>query len=305
MKNKKKIPKYMQDRVRTGTLFLVPATIMVFLMMLIPQLFVVALSFVKWNGSRSQSMKFVGLQNYLKLGHMQGVPDMVKFTFIFAISVTLLTVLISMLVAFALDKPVGHKGVNRSFLRSCWYIPTLIGSVAIGIIWRIMYNYHSGLFNALLGVFGIAPVNWLEDYGVSALGVIIAQVWVNLGVNIVVFLAGLQSVPVDLYESATIDGASNLQQRLHITIPMIMPTITVALITTSIGAFKAYELPYTITKGMPGYSTRMVSQMIQEYSISGLQYGPGAALSVLLTVLILVIQLIQLFALRKKEESYE
>lgn len=273
--------------------------------MLIPQLFVVVLSFVKWNGSRSQPMKYVGLQNYIKLTKMQGVPDMIKFTFIFAISVTLLTVIISMLVAFALDKPANHKCINRSFLRSCWYIPTLIGGVAIGIIWRIMYNYNSGLVNAFLKLFGINPINWLEDYGVSGIAVIVAQVWVNLGVNIVVFLAGLQSVPTDIYEAATIDGAGKWQQRLKITIPMIMPTITVALITTSIDAFKAYELPYTITKGMPGYSTRMVSQMIQEYSISGLQFGPGAALSVLLTVLILVIQFVQLYALRKKEESYE
>ena len=305
MKNKKKMPQYMRDRVRVGTVFLIPATILVVTMMLIPQLFVVALSFTKWNGTRSQEIKFVGLQNYVKLGTMSGVPEMVKFTFIFAITVTLLTVLLSMLVAFALDKPLDRKHINRSFLRSCWYIPTLIGGVAIGIIWRIMYNYNSGIFNALLQLVGLEPVNWLEEYGVSGVAVIVAQVWVNLGVNIVVFLAGLQSVPTELYESATIDGANIWQQRLKITIPMIMPTITVSLITTSISAFKAYELPYTITKGMPGYSTRMVSQMIQEYSITGLQYGPGAALSVLLTLLIMVIQLVQLYALRKKEESYE
>lgn len=304
MANGKK-SRFMRARIRQGTLFLIPTLILVLALIVAPLIYVFILSFHEWNGSKNVEMVFVGVQNYLKLRTMIGFKDMLVFTFTFAIAVTILTVGVALIVSFALDKPGKGRHVNRSFLRACWYVPALIGGVAVGVIWRIMYNYNNGVINSILTMLGLEKVNWLETYGVTGIAVILAQVWVQVGMCIIIFLAGLQSVPQELYESATIDGASKLQQRLKITIPMLAPSITINFITTSIMAFKAYELPYTISKGLPGYSTHLVTQMIYEYSFEAMDYGRGAALSMLLIVLIVVIQLIQLFLLRRREEVYD
>lgn len=295
---------YMQRRIRQGSIFLLPTLLLTVAMIVVPVIYVAIISFCKWNGSKAVKMEFVGLKNYLGLQNMVGFKDMMVFTFTFAICVTLLTVLTALLISFALDKPTKRRHVNRSFLRACWYVPALIGGVAVGVVWRIMYNYNNGVINSILAMLSLPKVNWLETYGVTGIAVILAQVWVMVGMCIIIFLAGLQSVPPELYEAATIDGASKLQQRLKITIPMLAPSITINFITTSIAAFKAYELPYTISKGLPGYSTRLVTQMIQQYSFESLDYGTGAALSILLIVLIVIIQLIQLVLLRKREDVY-
>ena len=304
-KQKPKMPKYMKDRINHGTLFLLPTLIVTTLMIIVPLVYVIVLSFNEWNGAFNKPFKFVGLENYKNLRKMPGFLDMAKFTILFAVIVTILVVGISLLMAFALDKPQRGKYINRSFLRACWYVPSLIGGVSVGVIWRIMYNYNNGVINAVINWFGGESVNFLETYGVAGWAVIIANVWVNLGMCIIIFLAGLQAIPQELYESATIDGANTWQQRLHIAIPLLAPSITINMVTSSIAAFKAYELPYTITKGLPGYSTHLVTQMVQFYSFESRKYGAGAALSVLLIVIIVLIQLFQLFFLNKNEEVNE
>ena len=295
---------YLKQRINQGTLFCMPAIVLTALMVVAPLIYVVYLSFHDWNGSIKKEPVFVGLEKYINLPKTVGFADMLKFTLFFAIVVTFLVVGISLVMAFALDKPKG-KHVNRSFLRACWYVPALIGGTAVGIVWRIMYNYNNGIMNELVKMMGGQPVNWLETIGVTNWAVIVAQVWVMMGMCIIIFLAGLQSIPQELYEAATIDGATAMQQRMKIAIPMLAPSITINFITTSISAFKAYELPYTISKGLPGYTTHLVTQMIRQATFDSMDYGRGAALSVLLLVIIFAIQLIQLVVLQKREEVYD
>jgi len=295
---------YLKQRINQGTVFCMPAIVLTALMVVAPLIYVVFLSFHDWNGSFKKEPVYVGLEKYIELPKTVGFADMLKFTLFFAIVVTFLVVGISLVMAFALDKPKG-KHVNRSFLRACWYVPALIGGTAVGIVWRIMYNYKNGIVNELMKMMGQQPVNWLETIGVTNWAVIVAQVWVMMGMCIIIFLAGLQSIPQELYEAATIDGATVMQQRMKIAIPMLAPSITINFITTSISAFKAYELPYTISKGLPGYTTHLVTQMIRQATFDSMDYGRGAALSVLLLVIIFAIQLIQLVVLQKREEVYD
>lgn len=304
MKTVKKSKSHLKKRIELGTWFLLPSLLFTGVMVLAPLIYVFYLSFNEWNGAFNKQPVWVGLAKYLSLKTTPGVSEMLKFTLLYGIMVTILVVGISLVVAFALDKPKGRH-VNRSFLRACWYVPALIGGTAVGVVWRIMYNYNNGIINTLLSSVGLSKINWLETYGLTGAAVIVAQVWVMLGMCIIIFLAGLQSIPQELYESATIDGASPMQQRLKIAIPMLAPSITINFITTSIAAFKAYELPYTISKGLPGYSTRLITQMIREYTFESMDYGRGAALSIVLVVIIFVIQLIQLLVLRKREEVYD
>lgn len=295
---------HLKRRVTLGTWLLMPTLLFTGVIVLAPLIYVFYLSFQEWNGAYNKQPVWVGLAKYLSLKTTPGVSEMLKFTLIFGIVVTILVIGISLVVAFALDKPKGRH-INRAFLRACWYIPALIGGTAVGVIWRIMYNYNNGIINTLLTSMGMSKVNWLETYGVTGVAVIVAQVWVMLGMCIIIFLAGLQSIPQELYESATIDGATPMQQRIRIAIPMLAPSITINVITTSIAAFKAYELPYTISKGLPGFSTRLITQMIREYTFESMDYGRGAALSILLVVIIFAIQLIQLLVLRRREEVYD
>lgn len=304
LKSPKQGKSHLKRRVTLGTWFLMPTLLFTGAIVLAPLIYVFYLSFHEWNGAYNKEPVWVGLAKYLSLKTTPGVSDMLKFTLIFGIVVTILVIGISLVVAFALDKPKGRH-INRSLLRACWYIPALIGGTAVGVVWRIMYNYNNGIINTLLTALGMDKVNWLETYGVTGIAVIVAQVWVMLGMCIIIFLAGLQSIPQELYESATIDGATPMQQRMKIAIPMLAPSITINVITTSIAAFKAYELPYTISKGLPGFSTRLITQMIREYTFESMDYGRGAALSILLVVIIFLIQLIQLLVLRKREEVYD
>ena len=304
IKTPKKSKSYLKQRINQGTLFCVPAVVLTALMVVAPLIYVIFLSFHDWNGAFNKTPEFVGFEKYASLPKTVGFADMLKFTLFFAIVVTFLVVGISLVMAFALDKPKG-KHVNRSFLRACWYVPALIGGTAVGIVWRIMYNYNNGIMNELMKMMGLQPVNWLETIGITNWAVIVAQVWVMMGMCIIIFLAGLQSIPQELYEAATIDGATSMQQRTKIALPMLAPSITINFITTSISAFKAYELPYTISKGLPGYSTHLVTQMIRQYTFESMDYGRGAALSVLLLLIIFAIQLIQLVVLQKREEVYD
>ena len=174
----------------------------------------------------------------------------------------------------------------------------------MGIIWHIMYNYNSGLINYLLNAIGLESVNWLETYGVTMLAVIVASVWIQVGMCAIIFLAGLQSIPRDMLEAAELDGTNRWQRETKIVLPIMAPSITINVITTSIAAFKAYELPFTVSNGLPGYSTRLLTQRVYFYSFETNKYGIASALSVLLVIVITVVSLLQLIVLKKREDIY-
>ena len=172
------------------------------------------------------------------------------------------------------------------------------------MLWRIMYNYNNGMINKVIVAMGGDPVNWLETRGLTNIAVIIGSTWVQIGFCVIVFMAGLQSIPQDLYEAAAIDGAVPRQQLFHITLPMMASSITINVITTTIAGFKAYELPYNISKGMPGKSTLLMTQRIFFFGFQDFDYGLGSALSVFLLLIIAAISLIQLIYLKKREDIY-
>ena len=290
-----------QKKQLTGLLFLLPLTLFLAAFIVYPLVSVIFYSLFDWNGM--SQMKFVGPDNYKLLPSTEGFWEMAKATVIYAIGVTGLVVLCGFLVALALDKR-GKWRVNRTLLRFFWFFPCLLSGAIVGIIWRIMFNFNGGLVNFLLNQMGIKIVNWLETYGVTMAAIIIASVWGQIGMCAIIFLAGLQNIPTDMLEAADLDGASEFQKKMKIVIPLMAPSITINVITTSIAAFKAYELPYTVSKGLPGYSTRILTQRIYFYSFSTNKYGIASAMSVLLVIVITLISLIQLYVLKKREDIY-
>ncbi|NLV48279.1 MAG: sugar ABC transporter permease [Clostridiaceae bacterium] len=301
---KPKHTRFERNRLLTGILFLVPSTIICFLFVVLPVLNVIKYSFNEWPGIDTVPMKFVGFDNYAAVPKTQGFGEMIVSTITFALGVTILTVLVSFIVAMALDKR--DKGrINRNLMRSMWFFPCLLGHAVVGILWRIMYHYSNGVINKTIVQLGGKPVNWLETRVLTNFSIIVPTVWVLMGMTIVIFLAGLQSIPTELYEASTIDGANKSQVRRFITIPMMAPSITINVLTTSIAAFKMYELPWFISLGLPGYSTRLLTQRIYFFGFENTgQMGIGAALSMILILTITLISLLQFVFLRKREDIF-
>ena len=224
-------------------------------------------------------------------------------TVTFAIGTTIITIIVSFITALILDKK-GRGRLPRGMMRSLWFLPALLSGAVVGILWRVMYNFNNGVINKGLTSIGLNPINWLETVGVANIAIIVGAAWVQIGFCVIVFLAGLQSISQEMFEAAAIDGAVPRQQLWNIVLPMMAPSITINVITTTIAGFKAYELPFLITRGQPGKSTLLITQRIFFYGFEDYDYGLGSALAVFLLLIIAGISLIQLIYLRKREDIY-
>lgn len=291
-----------RSRTMIGILFLLPAAVMCIVFIIVPLIDVFRISFYEWNGV-SPNKTFVGFDNFAVLPSTEGFWEMTKATLIFAVGTTILVIVTAFFVAMSLDKK-GKVRINRNLLRSAWFIPCILSGAVVGIVWRIMYNYNNGMINFIIKTLGFAPVNWLETYGLTNFAVILAAAWSQVGLCIIVFMAGLQAIPMELYEAASIDGANTRMLTRHITVPMMAQAITINVLTTTITAFKMYELPWLVSRGLPGYSTRLLTQRIYFFAFQTGKFGIGSALSVLLILIITMISLIQLIFLRRREDIF-
>ena len=289
-------------RNRTGLIFLIPSAVLCLTFIIYPLITVIYYSMTDWDGM-SKEKNFIGLYHYMHVSKIDGFAEMMVATFTFALGVTALTILISFIAALILDK-TGRGRLPRGLMRTLWFFPALLSSAIVGILWRIMYNYKNGVINAILKMVGLKPVQWLETKGVTNIAIIIGNTWVTVGLCVIVFMAGLQAIPQELFEAARIDGASSWKQVRYITIPLMSTSITINAITTTIAAFRAYELPYLISQGKPGKSTLMMTQRIYFYGFTAHDYGRGSAIAVMLTLIIVIISLIQLVLLRRREDIY-
>ena len=298
----KKTTAFERKRNTVGALFLLPMLIMVGTFIMWPLVDVVRYSFFDWNGI-SSNMTFVGLYNYKALLNLKYLKEMLLGTFFYSACVTFLTIVLSFIIALALDQN-GKGHINRNLLRALWFFPCLLSLAVSGMLWKIVFNYNNGIANYLLKSFGRKPVNWLETPGLATVAIVVASVWATVGMCIVIFLAGLQSIDHEYYEAAAIDGASSFQQLTSITLPLMGPSITVNVLTTTISTFKMYELPKIITNGGPRGTTMLFAQKIYELGLEGSDFGRGSAVSVVLILIITVISIIQFVYLRKKEDVF-
>ena len=299
---RKKHSQLERNRAFTGMMFILPQAILILMFMVYPMYEAVRYSFTDWNGI-SSTMNYIGFDNYRQLPQINGAKEIAIATVTYALGVTVLTNVAAFIQALALDQR-GKGRLNRNVMRSLFFFPSLLSGTIIGILWHIMYNFNNGVINTVLRSMEMTPVNWLETHGLTNIAIIIASTWAKAGLCTVVFMAGLQSIPNDLYESAAIDGASPRQRLKAITLPMMAPSITINIITTTIGAFKDYELPYFISEGLPGHSTLLITQRIYFYGFESKNYGIGSALSVILMLIIVLISLIQLIYLKKREDVF-
>lgn len=235
--------------------------------------------------------RFVGLENFTRLFHNPDFWKALRNTLYFVAVGGPLSVATSLGAALLLnDKCVRAK----SIFRTVYFAPVVTTLVAVAIVWRYMYHPHYGLLNAGLGWFGIGPVDWLGNPHWAMPAVILMAVWKNFGYNMLIFVAGLQSIPDELYDAAAIDGARPLQRFRHVTLPGLAPTFLFVSVTTMIGFFQLFSEPYIMTQGGPLRATTSIVLLLYEEGFRWWRMGIAAALAFVLLVITLIGTLIQM-----------
>ena len=217
---------------------------------------------------------FVALANYITAFHTKKITKALIITFKYAFITVPLKLIFALFIAYILNFKI--KFVN--LFRTVYYIPSILGgSVAIAVLWRALFK-DTGVVNTILGFFGIAGPDWLADKTWALFVICLLRVW-QFGSAMVLFLAALKGVPADLYEAATIDGASKTRQFFSITVPMITPVIFYNLVTQIAQAFQEFNGPYIITQGGPRNATTLVSLLVYNYAFKSNEMGMACALA--------------------------
>ncbi len=285
----------METRMSRQYLCLVlPGFIIFTIGLIIPLLMAFRYSLTSWDGM-SKIKSFIGFQNYLELMKDADFLNAWIFTIKFTIGNTIIQNIVALLFAVALDS--GIKA--QKFYRTVFFIPCLISAVIVGFVWLKMF---SNVLPALNDLFG-THFNFLL-FGEKATvlrGLLIANNWQWIGYWMLIYLAGLQSVPAELYEAAKVDGAGPVKRFFNVTIPMLAPSITICVVGITTGSLKVYDLLVSSTKGGPGRASTSMIYQTYTTAINGRRYGYGCAMSVTLVVVLLLVALIQVKGLKSKE----
>ncbi len=256
------------------------------------------MSFTQWDIISSPG--WVWFDNYAGLWHSDIFWEVFRNTFYFVGLAVPVSVVASL--ALALLVNTGLRGIT--LFRTAYFLPVVSSMIAVALVWSWIFNPEYGLLNYLLRIlFGIQGPAWLDDTAWALPAMVIVTVWKGLGSSMIIFLAGLQNIPVDLYHAATIDGAGTWRRFRNITLPMLSPTTFFVLVITLINAFEVFEQTYVLTKGGPANSTLTLSYYIYQNAFQFFQMGKAAAVSYVLFAIVFSVTLIQ-FRVQKRWVFY-
>ncbi len=273
----------------TGLAFIAPAVILLTVFLLIPFLLTLGYSFTNYNILKPQDMKIVGLANFIKLTKDTVFHKSILNTFVFVILVVPLQVCMALGLALLINRKL--RGI--SIYRLAFFAPTVLSLVVVSILWTYIYNPNNGLLNALLGSVGLGPFKFLNDPRTAMLCIVILSAWQGCGFQMMIFLSGLQDIPVHLYEAAQMDGASKIQQFVHITLPGLRNIAVFVSLNIVVSAFQLIIQPMMMTGGGPQNATMTIVYEIYQTGFRYNQMGYGSAMALVFTVIVLAISLIQ------------
>jgi multiple sugar transport system permease protein len=279
---------------RAALLFVAPALIVIGGLFVLPVVAAFALSLTDFDlyalGDPS-AVRFVAAANYSRLladpEFWQALRNTVYFVFVGGP----LSVAVSLGAALLLNERATRL---KPLFRTIYFAPVVTTLVAVAVVWRYLYHPRAGLLNAGLGVLGIGPVDWLGDPAWAMPAIILMAVWKNFGYNMIIFIAGLQSIPGELYEAAYVDGAGRRAQFWHVTLPLLAPTFLFVGVLTMVGYFQLFAEPYVMTQGGPLGATRSVVLLMYEQGFRWWNMGYASALAFALFAVILAATLLQL-----------
>lgn len=277
-------------------MFTLPALATILLSVEVPFLMSVVYSFTKWNGL-DKLPKFIGLANYREL--LVNDPQMMSSLW-FTLRLSFLTVIFTNVIALTLAVLLDAKIRGENALRVAFYIPNIISLIVIGYVWRFIFSkgFDSFLQATHLPLFALS---WLGNGDMAFISVAVVSVWQAIGFYMVIYIAGLQTVPKDLHEAAMIDGASPVKRFFRVTLPMIMPSVTVCVFYSLSNGLKAFDVIFSLTNGGPGTATTSVALDIYRTAFVVSRFGYGTAKSVMLFILILLLTFFQVRTFKRRE----
>ena len=277
-------------------LMYVPALIVLSVFIFYPFFQGIHLSFTNWDGYSSQ-FRWVGLMQYGRILSDQVVLRAIVNTFIYGFGSTLLQNILGLAYALFLDRKMRGKGVVRTIV----YLPIMISPLIMGYICYFFFQYDGGAANDVLHVLGRAPVDWLSS-GTAAVWIItLVNTYQYMGISMLIYLAGLQAIPREYLEAAAIDGASALARFRKVTLPLLMPSITISVVYNIIGGLKLFDVIVAMTNGGPGDASQSLSTMMYTLYFAREDAGYAAALGIIMFLIITVVGLTMLWFLRRKE----
>ncbi len=290
-----------RQQARAAWAFLLPALLLLAVFFVVPVVAAFFLSLTDFDIyaiADPASARFVGLENYQNLLRNPVFWAALRNTFYFVLVGGPLSVATSLAAALLVNARLTRW---KSFFRSAFFAPVVTTLVAVAIVWRYLYHPIYGPIDQLLGWIGLGRIDWLGSPDWAMPAIILLAVWKNFGYNMLIFIAGLQAIPEDLYDAAELDGARWWQRFRHITLPMLAPTFMFVAIVTMIGYFQLFAEPYVMTQGGPLRSTLSVVLLMYEEGFRWWRIGNAAAIAFVLFAIMLVATLIQ-FRLRPREQ---
>jgi multiple sugar transport system permease protein len=276
-----------------AAILLLPNVIGFLIFTLFPVIASFFLSFTSWD--MLQPIKWVGLQNYIDLFKDETFLKVFVNTLYFSAVTVPLGIVLSLLLAVALNQPI--KG--KKLYRAAYFLPVISSMVAVAVVWQWIYNPEYGALNYLLSLFGIKGPSWLTSTVWAMPAVMITSVWKGLGFNMLIFLAGLQSISDSYYEAAEIDGASWIDKFRYVTVPLLSPTTFFVTVMSFIGSFQVFDSVFLMTGGGPARSTSVIVHYLYENAFKYFRMGYASAMAYVLFFMVLIITLIQFWRQKK------
>lgn len=296
-----------KDRARTGFILLstLPTTLLYLVLFILPFIYAFYLSLFRWKGYSLDNMVFCGLRNFRQLLQDPIILRGLKNNLFFMFWSTIVIFLLAMLFAICLTrlKQIRHP----SFFRIIYFFPNVLSVIVVGVLWSFIYNPNFGLLNGILRTLGLENwiCDWLGDED-TVMGALIApQSWTHIGFYMVLFIAAIQNIPEEYYDSALIDGANELQQAVSITFPLIWGTIRMAIVFFVINAFvKTFALVYVVTGGGPNHASELLTTYMYNKAFKYSDFGYGAAIGVFLFVIVAIISFAALKLTKRDTVEY-
>ncbi|WP_231581345.1 carbohydrate ABC transporter permease [Domibacillus enclensis] len=288
----------MKKRQRESSLWwmYLPSVLLVVTFIIYPFLDGIRISFTNWNGF-SQTYDYVGLDQYTR---MFADPDtwlVVKNTLLYGIGSTILQNIVGLGYALLLNRNLKVRTLTRTII----YLPVIISPLVMGYIWYFFFAFNGGALNDIYLWLGMDPVNALGSPSLNPYIIVFVNTFQFVGVAMIIYLAGLQSISRDYYEAANIDGASTWQKFKTITLPLLMPSITINMVLNIIGGLKLFDVIVALTNGGPGNASQSMSTFMYNLYFSRQDAGYAATQGVLMALIILVISMAALFYFKRKE----
>lgn len=256
-------------------IFYIPALLLILFFVLWPLIEAFRISFTQWNGY-SQDYKYIGIKNYLKLFKDSNFLISFRNTIIYGFGSTLLQNLLGLAYAVFLNSRFKGHSIVRTFI----YMPVMISSLIMGYIIYFFVMYNRGVFNEIIGIFGMTAVDWMASGNRGVIIITLMNSWQYVGIAMVIYMAGLQNIPKMYLEAAEIDGANPWQRFRHITFPLLLPSISSAVVLNLIGGLKLYDIIISLSGGGPGFSTHSLASYVSNQYFKAQNAGYSAAVGI-------------------------